>query len=1005
VKHVFLIDGSGFIFRAYHGLPPMTRPDGTPVNAVYGFTNMMLKLVEDTDADYIAVVFDRARKTFRSDIYPEYKAHRPPPPDDLIPQFELVREATRAMGLKAVDMEGFEADDLIATYARQATEAGAKVTIVSSDKDLMQLVNDNVTMYDAMKNRIIGVNEVHDKFGVGPDRVIDVQALAGDSSDNVPGVAGVGLDTASHFINEFDDLDNLLNAADKHEETTEQVAETISALEQEIFQLAGKAFKISATKELVEVFDDLNLLKPVKEGADLKVTAPILKELVEAGCEIAELVVRWRFLRKVISTLLKKIADQADQARLSKELVTLRLDVPVDVPLAEFDVREPDTSKLLDFLKEQSFRSLAAKISSRGMSIGDNGDGKASKKSEVYAKAEYELVQTEAALQAWIDEAFAAGQVTIDTETTSLDSMTADLVGVSLCVTPGRACYIPLAHKGTAPQGGFDFGDSEDAPDSGAPDQIDLARAVQMLKPLFEDLGVLKIGQNIKYDMQILAQDRYDIALAPVDDTMVLSYVLESGLHGHGMDDLARLFLGAETIKFKDVVGTGKSKVTFDYVELDKALDYAAEDADITAKLYKMLKPRIAAERMTSVYETLERALIPVLVKMEAQGIKCDAAQLKDLSDDFARRLAELQVKIYDLAGEDFNIASPKQLGEILFDKLGFEGGKKGKTGAYATGADILEGLAADGHDLPKLVLEWRQLAKLKSTYTDALIKQINPNTGRVHTSFSMAATTTGRLASSDPNLQNIPIRTEEGRKIRKTFIAEPGHQLLSADYSQIELRLLAHVADIGALKEAFHSGADIHAMTASEVFGVPIEGMDPMIRRNAKAINFGIIYGISAFGLARQLDISRSEAKEYIEAYFEKFPGIRKFMDDTKAYAAEHGYVTTLFGRKCHVPGINDKNPMRRGFSERAAINAPIQGGAADIIKRAMVRIPLALKDAGLSARMLLQVHDELIFEVPDDEAEATKALVKSVMENAADLDVPLVVDVGLGQNWGEAH
>lgn len=926
MKHVFLIDGSGFIFRAYHGLPPMTRPDGTPVNAVYGFTNMMLKLVEDTDADYIAVVFDRARKTFRSDIYPQYKAHRPPPPDDLIPQFELVREATRAMGLKAVDMEGFEADDLIATYARQATEAGAKVTIVSSDKDLMQLVNDNVTMFDAMKNRIIGVDEVHEKFGVGPDRVIDVQALAGDSSDNVPGVEGIGVKTAALLINEYGDLESVLANAE-------------------------------------------NIKQPKRR---------------------------------------QNLMEQADMARVSKELVTLRLDVPVDVPLADFDVREPDTSKLLDFLEEQSFRSLAAKISSRGMSIGDNGNGKASKQSEVYTKAEYELVQTEVALQAWIDEAFAAGQVTIDTETTSLDAMTADLVGVSLCVNPGRACYIPLAHKGTAPQGGFDFGDDndgDDATDDGAPEQIDLARAVQMLKPLFEDLGVLKIGQNIKYDMQILAQDRYDIALAPVDDTMVLSYVLESGLHKHNMDDLARLHLGAETIKFKDVVGTGKSKVTFDYVALDKALDYAAEDADITAKLYRMLKPRIAAERMTSVYETLERALIPVLVKMEAQGIKCDAGQLKDLSDDFARRLAELQVDIYDLAGEDFNIASPKQLGEILFDKMGIEGGKKGKTGAYATGADILEGLVADGHDLPKLVLEWRQLAKLKSTYTDALIKQINPNTGRVHTSFSMAATSTGRLASSDPNLQNIPIRTEEGRKIRHTFIAEPGHQLLSADYSQIELRLLAHVADIGALKDAFHSGQDIHAMTASEVFGVPIEGMDPMIRRNAKAINFGIIYGISAFGLARQLDISRTEAKDYIEAYFEKFPGIRKFMDDTKAFAAEHGYVTTLFGRKCHVPGINDKNPMKRGFSERAAINAPIQGGAADIIKRAMVRMPLALQEAGLNARMLLQVHDELIFEVSDEQAEATKTLVKSVMENAASLDVPLEVDIGLGLNWGEAH
>jgi len=902
----------------------MTRPDGTMVNAVYGFTNMLLKLVEDTDADHIAVVFDRARKTFRSDIFPEYKAHRPPPPDDLIPQFELVREATRAMGLKAVDMDGYEADDLIATYARQAAAAGAKVTIVSSDKDLMQLVTDTVTMYDAMKNRTIGPNEVMEKFGVGPDRVIDVQALAGDSSDNVPGVEGIGIKTAALLINEYGDLDSVL----------------------------ANAHNVKQTKRR------------------------------------------------------ERLLDQADKARISRDLVTLCVDVPVEVPLDDFDVCEPDMSNLLAFLEQQSFKSLMAKVSSRGMSIGDNGGGKAAKAAlQDFAKAEFELVQTEAALQTWIDHALAAGQVTIDTETTSLDAMTADLVGVSLCIEPGRACYVPLAHKGAAPQGGFDFGDGADGGDNNAPEQIKLTRALSMLKPLLENPGVLKIGQNIKYDMQVLAQDRYAIALSPIDDTMILSYVLESGLHGHGMDELARLHFGYETIKFKDVVGTGKAKVTFDHVALDKALDYAAEDADITAKLHALLKPRIAQERMTTVYETLERALVPVLVNMEREGIKCDATELKRLSDDFAKRLAELQVEIFQLAGEDFNIASPKQLGEILFDKMGLEGGKKGKTGAYATGADILEGLAAKGHDLPARVLDWRQLAKLKSTYTDALIAQINPATGRVHTSFSMAATTTGRLASSDPNLQNIPIRSEEGRKIRRAFIAEPGHVLLSADYSQIELRLLAHVADIDVLKKAFLSGLDIHAMTASEVFGVPIEGMDPMIRRRAKAINFGIIYGISAFGLARQLDISRGEAKDYIEAYFAKFPGIRAYMDTTKAFAAEQGFVSTLYGRKCFVPGINDKNPMVRGFSERAAINAPIQGGAADIIKRAMVRLPHALKEAGLNARMLLQVHDELIFEIPQDQADATRDLVKSVMESAAKLDVPLEVDVGIGQNWAEAH
>lgn len=1009
MKHVFLIDGSGFIFRAYHALPPtMTRPDGTLVNAVYGFTAMLLKLVEDTDADHIAVVFDRARKTFRNDIYPEYKAHRPPAPDDLVPQFELVREATRAMGLVPVDMEGFEADDLIATYARQAVEAGAEVTIVSSDKDLMQLVNDKVTMFDAMKNKTIGAAQVEEKFGVGPDRVIDVQALAGDSADNVPGVAGIGLDTASNFINEFGDLGSLISAASDIETTTISVEQTIQSIETDIFGIAGEEFKISATKELVRIFKKLGLLDAKKADEDLKVTAPVLKELAANGHKIAQLVIRWRFLRKAISTLLQKIDGQADSARLSKELVTLRDDVPVEVELDAFDVAEPDVSTLLTFLREQNFRSLVSKVENRGVSIGDNGNAKAGGNAQAAkidpapeVEKNYTLVQNEAELQAWIDEAIAAGQVTVDTETTGLDAMTAELVGVSLCVEPGRACYVPLAHKGVQAQGDLLGGGG----DTDAPEQIDFKRALEMFKPLFEDPGVLKIGQNIKYDLLVLK--KYNVDITPVDDTMVISYVLEGGLHGHGMDELASLHLGVDTIKFKDVAGSGKAKVTFDRVTLDKALDYAAEDADITAKLYRLLKPRLMGESLTTVYETLERPLIEVLVAMEGEGIKVDATELKRLSDDFARRLGDLEVEIHKLAGEEFNIASPKQLGEILFDKLGYEGGKKGKTGAYSTGADVLEGLVGEGHELPAKVLGWRQLAKLKSTYTDALIKQINPDTQRVHTSYSMAATSTGRLASSDPNLQNIPIRTEEGRKIRKAFVAEPGNVLLSADYSQIELRLLAHVADIGQLKDAFHQGLDIHAMTASEVFGVPIDGMDPMVRRRAKAINFGIIYGISAFGLARQLDISRSQAADYIKAYFEKFPGIQKYMDDTKAFAAEHGFVTTLFGRKCHVPGIGDKNPMRRGFAERAAINAPIQGGAADIIKRAMVRLPDALLGAGLTgkARMLLQVHDELIFEVAEADLDATRALVKEVMEGAAQLDVPLVVDAGSGLNWDDAH
>lgn len=761
-----------------------------------------------------------------------------------------------------------------------------------------------------------------EKFGVGPDRVIDVQALAGDSSDNVPGVEGIGVKTAAQLINEYGDLEGVLE------------------------------------------------------------NAPNIKQ----------------------NKRRERLMEQADRARISRQLVTLDQHVPVDVDLSEFAVQKPDVETLVDFLREQNFTSLVSKIETRGVSIGNNGIAQvpastASSAETFSSDVEHILVQTEDDLKPWIIEAMDAGVVAIDTETTSLNAMSAQLVGVSLCITPGRACYIPLAHKGSAAQGDLLGGGGGDD----TPEQIPMDRALELLRPMLEDPGVLKVGQNLKYDLLVLS--RYDVSVAPVDDTMVLSYVLEVGQHGHGMDELARLHLGQETIKFKDVAGTGKSQVTFDHVALDKALDYAAEDADVTMKLYKMLKPRLAAEQLNTVYETLERPLIPVLVQMESEGIKADATELKRLSDDFAKRLGDLEIEIHKIADEPFNIASPKQLGEILFDKMGIEGGKKGKTGAYATGADILEGLAADGHELPARVLEWRQLAKLKSTYTDALIKQINAETGRVHTSYSMAGTSTGRLSSSDPNLQNIPVRTEEGRKIRKAFVAEPGHKLLSADYSQIELRLLAHVADIPQLKDAFHADQDIHAMTASEVFGVPLEDMDPMVRRRAKAINFGIIYGISAFGLARQLDISRGEAGDYIKAYFERFPGIRTYMDDTKAFAAQNGFVTTLFGRKCHVNGITDKNGMRRGFAERAAINAPIQGGAADIIKRAMVRVPDALSDAGLGARMLLQVHDELIFEVAESELDATQALVKSVMEGAASLDVPLVVDTGIGDNWDEAH
>ncbi len=927
-EHVFLIDGSGFIFRAYYGIKAdMTSPDGTPVNAVFGFTKMLMKLIDDTDADHIAIMFDKARKTFRNDIYAEYKANRSAPPDDLIPQFGLVRDAAKALNVVALDMDGYEADDLIATYTRLALEQGADVTIVSSDKDLMQLVGPGVVMMDAMKNKIIGPDEVMEKFGVGPEKVIEVQALAGDSSDNVPGVSGIGVKTAAQLINEYGDLDTLLERAEE--------------------------------------------IKQPKRRQNL--------------------------------------IDEADAARLSRQLVTLMDDVPVTEDLTSFAVQPRTAETLLPFLTQHGFKSLLRAAEAQfGVSAPiDDADDAETPESETESQTGYELVQTEKALKAWIEAATTAGVVVVDTETTSLDALRAELVGVSLSVTPGRACYIPLGHKQPAAQGLLDLGGDGDSPDQGnsgdAPDQIPLKKAVKLLKPLLENPAVLKIGQNIKYDMKVLS--RHGVAITPVDDTMLLSYVLGGGLHGHGMDDLAARFLDHQTIKYADVTGTGKAKVTFDMVALAEALDYAAEDADITGRLHKVLKPRLVEDHMVSVYETLERPLVPVLGAMERQGIKVDGEKLKGLSADFGKRLAELEIEIHKLAGREFNIASPKQLGEVLFDEMGLPGGKKGKTGAYGTGADVLEALIDHGHDLPARVLDWRQLAKLKSTYSDALMEQINPDTGRVHTSYSQTGASTGRLASSNPNLQNIPVRTEEGRKIRQAFIAKAGMKLLSADYSQIELRLLAHVADIKALKDAFHDGQDIHAMTAAQVFDVPLVGMNPMVRRKAKAINFGIIYGISPFGLARQLGIGNSEAGEYIDAYFDKYPGIRYYMDRTKAQAAKQGFVTTLFGRKCHIRSINEKNPNLRGLSERAAINAPIQGGAADIIKRAMIRLPDALDGAKLSARMLLQVHDELIFEVPEKELDATTELVRGVMASAAHLDVPLVVDTGVGDNWDEAH
>ncbi|MGF1611319.1 MAG: DNA polymerase I [Kiloniellales bacterium] len=925
--HLYLVDGSGYIFRAFFALPPMTRPDGTPVNAVFGFTNMLVKLLSDqSHAEAIAVVFDAGRESFRNEIYADYKANRPEAPEELVPQFALIREAARAFNLPVIEKEGFEADDLIASYAEQARKAGYQVVIVSSDKDLMQLVTDGVTMLDPIKNAPIGPEQVAEKFGVPPEKVVEVQALAGDSTDNVPGVPGIGIKTAAQLIAEYGDLENLLSHAEE--------------------------------------------IKQPKRRQTL--------------------------------------IDNAELARISRKLVALRRDAPVEVALEDLLVRKPDPETLRPFLEVNGFKSLLRRLGEQ-LGEGEAGGATATLAAAALtppapAEAAYELLRDRAALEKWVAAAFDQGFVAVDTETTSLDAMRAELVGVSLALVPGRACYIPLAHRAPGADGELALSGG----DGLLPDQIPLAEAIALLKPLLEDAGVLKIGQNIKYDCLVFA--KYGIELSPLDDTMLLSYVLEGGLHGHGMDELAQLHLGHNTIKFKDVAGSGKSQVTFDKVPLDKARDYAAEDADVTLRLHQALKPQLIERHMVTVYETLERPLVPVLTAMERTGIKVDPAALKRLSNDFAKRIAELETAIHELAGRPFTIGSPKQLGEILFDEMGLDGGgRKGKSGAYSTGADVLEMLAAQGHDLPARVLDWRQLTKLKSTYTDALQQEIDPRTGRIHTCYSQAIASTGRLSSNDPNLQNIPVRTEEGRKIRRAFIAERGCKLLSVDYSQIELRLAAHIAEVESLKEAFRQGHDIHAMTASQVFGVPIEGMDPMMRRRAKAINFGIIYGISAFGLAANLGIPQAEARAYIDAYFKRYPGIRDYMEAMKRQAREQGFVTTLFGRKVHISGIKDKNPARRSFSERAAINAPIQGTAADIIKRAMIRVPPALAEHKLAARMLLQVHDELLFEVPETEVERTSAVVREVMENAChpvvELSVPLVADAGVADNWAEAH
>jgi len=982
--HLFLVDGSGYIFRAYHALPPLTRKsDGLQINAVLGFCNMLWKLLAEMKPEerptHLAVVFDKSEKTFRTEFYPEYKAHRPDAPADLIPQFPLIREAVRAFDIPCLEQAGFEADDLIATYARLACEAKATTTIVSSDKDLMQLVNDMVMLYDTMKDKRIGRAEVIEKFGVGPEKVIEVQALIGDTSDNVPGVPGIGVKTAAQLIAEYGDVETLLKRAgeikqDKRRQT-----------------LIDNADKARLSKRLVTLDQNVKLDVPVD---DLAVHEPDGKRLVA-------------FLKAMeFNTLTRRVAEKSGvdaaeieaDAKLTSGLVRGASAPPTQTVM--FEAKDSGKGRMTPGVKPGGDSSANGKdaFSPAALAAAHLAAARANK----IDRTKYETVRTLDRLKAWVARARDLGLVAVDTETTSLDPMVAELCGFSLAVADNEACYVPIGHKEGS--GGSDLF----APEAKlCPDQIPEDAALAAIKSLLEDPAVLKIGQNLKYDWQIFS--RRGIELRAYDDTMLMSYVLDAGRGGHGMDDLAEKWLGHQTIHFEQVAGSGKSRVTFDFVPIDKASEYAAEDADVTLRLWKALKARLPAEQVATVYETLERPLVPVLARMEGRGIAIDRQVLSRLSGEFAQKAAGLEDEIQKLAGEPINPGSPKQLGDILFGKMSLPGGTKTKTGQWSTGARALEELAEQGHELPQRILDWRQVSKLRSTYTDALPGFVNPQTHRVHTSYALAATTTGRLSSSDPNLQNIPVRTEEGRKIRRAFIAEPGTKLVSADYSQIELRLLAEIADIAALKKAFRDGLDIHAMTASEMFGVPIKDMPGEVRRRAKAINFGIIYGISAFGLANQLGIGREEAGAYIKKYFERFPGIRDYMEETKAFAKKHGHVLTLFGRKCHYPDIANSNPSIRAFNERAAINARLQGTAADIIRRAMIRIEPALAKGKLKARMLLQVHDELIFEVPDGEVAKTLPVVKKVMEDAPmpamSLSVPLQVEARAAHNWDEAH
>jgi DNA polymerase-1 len=980
--HVFLVDGSSYIFRAYHALPPLTRPsDGLPVGAIAGFCNMLWRLLKDADAagagvrpTHIAVVFDKSEHTFRNELYTEYKAHRPDAPDDLIPQFGLIRDAVRAFNIASVEQLGFEADDLIATYTRLAREAGADVTIVASDKDLMQLVGLGVVMLDTMKQKTIGPAEVMERFGVPPEKVIDVQALCGDSVDNIPGVPGIGVKTAAQLINEYGDLETLLARAVDIKQPKRREA------------LIAHAEDARLSKRLVTLDRDVALETPI----DALVVRPVDGERLIAYCRALEL-----------ASLARRVGDATgvDPASVEPQVLEIRgwhdAGVPRNIaPRAAEESWErkrtsddgPHIPPLPAALAAEPAAAAAARAKAANAVPVD--------------PARYETVHSLDALGRWIDEAMEVGQAAIDVRTNTDDPMRAEICGFTLATRPGRAAYVPLGHLDGE-------GDGDLLGGGRARDQIDPEVAIERLRPLLENRSVIKIGQNLKSDYVVLA--RRGLSLAPYDDIMLMAYVLDAGRAGTGIAELSQHWLGHAPIAFADVAGSGKSRVRFDRIAIDTATAYSGENADLALRLWTVLKPRLVAEHMTTVYETLERPMIPVLARMEETGIRIDRQVLSRMSGEFAQTLARLEHDIAELAGETFNIGSPKQLGDILFGKFGLPGGKKTKTGAWSTGADVLEELAAQGHALPARILEWRQISKLKTTYTDALPGYIHPETGRVHTSYALASTTTGRLSSSEPNLQNIPIRTEEGRRIRTAFVAEKGHKLISADYSQIELRVLAHMAEIPQLREAFANGVDIHAMTASEMFGVPVKGMPSETRRRAKAINFGIIYGISAFGLANQLGIGRQEAGDYIKRYFERFPGIRDYIEATKEFCRRNGYVQTLFGRKAHYPLIQSKNPAERSFNERAAINAPIQGTAADVIRRAMVRMPAALESAGLGTRMLLQVHDELVFEAPDGEADAAMGVVGPVMERAAEpaihLSVPLVVETRAGDNWEAAH